>query len=1286
MFNKIKKLLFKRKLFVILFAFVLFFVLFRVSALDDPILLRNSPGVTIVNDGDINDSKYSFSLKSTNATTVEIWGYNGTILDNTNSNITEAKEKMILPHNDSLSGNMGAWIRNVGTYKGKQIDLKTTFYWTSRTIMGVKVDPLIAIIPTGTRSWSPVSSNVLGFGFDPLSYEVKYELYSNNKPISVDMSMTIQDIDYFQYFGIKVNNGNISGIQALNNATSYYKNVNDYHWFFADETSSDNTPESSARICFDDINSFNIVYGSEYDRGSYSSSGVPFYWSDNYEYGDMKFVNKYKDAYYYFEDPNNVSYTPSWGFINSRAYGPYDLQAPDKLIVDSNENGVTSSTMKIDEEITYDIYQHIPQEQVAYYYNTFGIEDRFPSLLNFISYKVYDDGGNDVTSRFSHTIENNVLNVSAIDLTSDNFYNQTYKFELKFSINSQHLEEFKDASGNYVFNNFATAKMTRGGDEFEEDSNTTTTTIVKRKISGFVFIDKDYNDIYNTGDEVVSNHEVKLLDDNGDVIMTTTTNNEGKYSFLDIDKGSYYVSFKTPSGEYTLVTKNKGEPEVSSVANADYKSDNITDEDNSNTDILIKNDNINLGIKKRDVKLTVHHYKEGTTEKIVNDQVTFKHHGDEYTTSKINEMPDGYEGYVVVSETPNKYQGTITEDTEVTYYYKLKTLTLTVHHYKEGTTEKIVEDVVTNKTYGDEYTTSKINEMPDGYEGYAVVSETPNKYQGTITEDTEVTYYYKLRPLRLTVHHYKEGTTEKIVEDVVTDKTYGDEYTTSKISEMPDGYEGYIVVSDTPSNYSGIMKNDVEVTYYYKLKPLKLTVHHYKEGTTEKIVDDEIYVNQYKYGDHYDTSPSNAPIFNNYVVVDSEPDKYSGTITEDTEVIYEYKKKTATLNVKFVDDDNREKELSRSLSSTVYYGDNYTTTSASDIPSNYVFYNKTDNYSGVVDRNVIDVVYYYKVKNSQITSSIVKSGTELIDSVEDKVSYTINYSAKITDYIGDGTVTIVDKLPYKIDASRSNIAGGVYNTENDTITWTENVSINSYDNDTVTIRKVVEVYYNDIDVSKKVMTNEVSGKIVITNNSDDTENRFNTQIKIPSKIIIKYIDKETGKEILKQDEVDGFVGDEYNTVSKDIVGYKLVEEPSNKKYEFKKDVQTIIYKYEKNKVKVETKVNGGGGSIVGDEVVNYGNDSTPKKIVITADRGYVVEKVTINGKRVDIANNQTRIVLDNFVGMNENKLVEVSFVKANNEEIVNPKTGSSIDLIFMLFFLVIIVFVSNQKFNFSKGK
>ena len=143
--------------------------------------------------------------------------------------------------------------------------------------------------------------------------------------------------------------------------------------------------------------------------------------------------------------------------------------------------------------------------------------------------------------------------------------------------------------------------------------------------------------------------------------------------------------------------------------------------------------------------LTVHHYQTGTTTKIIPDEVTTKNYGEDYNTSYKNNLPN--HTYDSASGTP---AGLFTGDTTVTYYYKLKTATITTHYYIKDTTTKIAPDVVETKNYTENYETYPLASIPAQYQNYELVSDQPVDYKGTVDKATiTVIYYYQKKDARL---------------------------------------------------------------------------------------------------------------------------------------------------------------------------------------------------------------------------------------------------------------------------------------------------------------------------------------------------------------------------------------------------------------------------------------------------------------------------------------------------------------------------------------------------------
>ena len=201
--------------------------------------------------------------------------------------------------------------------------------------------------------------------------------------------------------------------------------------------------------------------------------------------------------------------------------------------------------------------------------------------------------------------------------------------------------------------------------------------------------------------------------------------------------------------------------------------------------------------------------------------------------------------------------------------------------------------------------------------------------------------------------------------------------------------------------------------------------------------------------------------------------------------------------------------------------------------------------------------------------------------------------------------------------------------------------------------------YLGLNANERVITNEVEGNIKGDNKDITVSDTHNTNLLVPGEIKVKYIDKETGEEIIDEETTSKLVGEKYTPEDKEIEGYKLVERPEEREYEYMEETQVLRYYYQRTKVKVNTKANE-GGTIEGDEDVYYGEDSTVDKIRIKADPGYVIDKIKINGKEIEVPENSSELTLSNFVKMTEDKLVEVSFKKKAAEVVNVPITSSFI--------------------------
>ena len=175
-------------------------------------------------------------------------------------------------------------------------------------------------------------------------------------------------------------------------------------------------------------------------------------------------------------------------------------------------------------------------------------------------------------------------------------------------------------------------------------------------------------------------------------------------------------------------------------------------------------------------------------------------------------------------------------------------------------------------------------------------------------------------------------------------------------------------------------------------------------------------------------------------------------------------------------------------------GEDYSTTKSNSVPQNYECINETpENYQGKMTYEDTEVTYYYKLKESSITSTIEKTasankvetqedGTELpvLTNERGQVTYNIKYNTEVTEYIGKVKIIVTDSLPAAIDEASSDIAGGIYDAEERTITWEEEVNVDTYTNGKYThnFNKVVKLVYVDQDVTEDLV-NIVNGETKI---------------------------------------------------------------------------------------------------------------------------------------------------------------------------------------------------------------
>ena len=683
---------------------------------------------------------------------------------------------------------------------------------------------------------------------------------------------------------------------------------------------------------------------------------------------------------------------------------------------------------------------------------------------------------------------------------------------------------------------------------------------------------------------------------------------------------------------------------------------------------------------KKKATVTVNYYKEGTTEKLADSDTLNKYYGDTYDVS-TNEyknkstIPSKYE-YSSVNPS-NEVTGTITKSSIIiNYYYKLKDAKIVINYLEDKTNNKLAESTVIDKKYDDKYDVTNYKDNKNISTDYKYVSYTStpeNALNGTVSQDIiTINYYYTLKNATINIKYLDELTGQSILNEENIQTKYGVEYGSLNLDSYKKEITGYDYskTETTPKEISGKVNQDTTTIIHYYKKKSNITIKYYDIETKKEIAKENV-DSKVHYGDIYNVESKKIEtekeeIFKNYNFEKYESNsKQSDDLkqikidNENVTVNLYYNLKTSTLTIKYLEE-TTNKELAETYTKNMKYTEVYNATEIRDkagVPKNYNLVrheSSTGVLSGTISEPSILIIFYYEKKDPKLETSVSKTGTKEITRKDAEVGYKLNYKAVIKDYIGDAKVTYIDKLPYEIDEEKSDISGGKYNKETKTITWEETYDKINMEKE-ITFTKEIKVVYIGIEDTDRIMTNEIETTIKLDNKENTVTSDYDTNIKIPGEIVIHYYDKETKEKLVKDIETTDLIGNQYVSEEKEFEGYKLVSKPESNVHIYKEKKQEFSYEYEKIKFKITTKVEGEGGTIEGDEIVKYGEDSSKDKIKIKAADGYEINKITINGESYEITD-RNEIIMPYFKEVKEDKEVIVSFVK----KIENPKTLDNI--------------------------
>lgn len=454
-------------------------------------------------------------------------------------------------------------------------------------------------------------------------------------------------------------------------------------------------------------------------------------------------------------------------------------------------------------------------------------------------------------------------------------------------------------------------------------------------------------------------------------IKTTIEDENGNKTIAKSEVTTATITVKGVKTEYTVNYLEKGtntkvadSKTISKNANNEdlYIGDKVTEYaltlnnynlvSNSQESItLAKEGNvINFYYELKDSKIVVHYVEKDTNTKLVDDD-TFD---GKVTETKVINAKD-IKDYVVVGSKTQNATFDLTTNEYTFYYEKAESAGAVAHHYiidnngNKTTTELFKDDVVNGKIG----TSFSFSPKTEGLGDYEYV-ESEGKVSGTLTsEKQEATFYYQLKKTDVTVRYVtiKDGNVIDLINPVKDTGRINDNYTAYAKDETDDAvFANYNLESATEQTIK-LKSSDNTITFIYSLKDAKVIVHHYEEGTTIKIAEDET-ING-KVSKDYTTKE--ADVYG-YILV-STPENASGMFTDEvTEVIYYYKKDMGKVITKYVDEDG--KVLLEETTTNGQVGTDYQTSPATI--TDYELINTIGEVKGKYTKEDIVVTYVYQ--------------------------------------------------------------------------------------------------------------------------------------------------------------------------------------------------------------------------------------------------------------------------------------------------------------------------------------
>ena len=465
-----------------------------------------------------------------------------------------------------------------------------------------------------------------------------------------------------------------------------------------------------------------------------------------------------------------------------------------------------------------------------------------------------------------------------------------------------------------------------------------------------------------------------------------------------------------------------------------------------------------------------------------------------------------------------------------------------VHYYFDNV-EK--ENTTLNGYVGNSYTTSRTPTNTSTY-GYTL-TDTVGPVSGSFAKNPiEVEFYYTKNNGTIT------DTLDKVItnaEEAVKSLDNKFKYTITYSATISDFVgNATLTITDTPS--APIIENESELdggTYNEESNTITWTIPYtITEETTITVTKniELIYI-----ADEVTGSITNKVNTHLELENGSNSDK-----EKETEEIDPNKSNITELYVYI--GENSETEISSKIGPTSdYVGKSYTIT-IKDIYG-YTYKESENETNKYLKANTI-IKHIYNKNTGNITDEETSKTTESeVSSINSEFTYTISYNATLNDYVGTATTTLIDYLPYAIDIEKSNIADGIYNEEDKTITWKVETNIDENHKD-ITINKEIRLFY--LNITDKLVKNDLKVETNYDSNTSKTNDDATSEIKT-GKVIVHFIDID-GNTLAEDETLEGLVGMPYTTYEKEIGTYYVEEIKGLTEGKYTVEDQEVTYVYD----------------------------------------------------------------------------------------------------------------------------